>query len=51
MTVKEFYEWAKEQGVEDYKMVNHFCVGTGEYIPDIWIIDDKKKEIATEFEC
>lgn len=51
MTIKEFYEWAKEKGIEDYKMVNAYWDGEGDYTPDEWDIDEKEKKVYTVFEC
>ena len=51
MTVKEFYEWAVKNGVEDYKMVNWYWNGKGDYSVEDWEINEKDKEVSTNFEC
>jgi len=51
MTIKEFYEWAKENGVENYEMGNYYYSGYGEMRVDNYEIDHKLKRVTTEFEC
>ena len=44
MTIKEFYEWAVQNGVEDFKLkceTEVFDIEADEYS----IIDEKKKEV------
>lgn len=48
MTIKEFYEWAKENGIEDFKMVMGTVYGEGEFSKEDWIIRKEEKEVYTE---
>lgn len=51
MTIKEFYEWAVKNGIEDYKMVNWYWNGEGDYSVEDWKINEEGKEVFTNFEC
>jgi hypothetical protein len=51
MTIKELYEWAKENGAENYELLNYFYHGKGEYQTHWFDINHEEKEIYTNFEC
>ena len=45
MTIKEFYNWAKMSGIEDYKLEINWLENTPNYSPDlldIKITDDDR---------
>lgn len=48
MTIKEFYQWAKENNVEDYDIVAYGDAGGGRYHIDSgdFEIDDVRKEVT-----
>ena len=48
MTIKEFYQWAKENDVEDYDIMAYGDAGGGEYHIDSGDleIDDTNKEVT-----
>ena len=48
MTIKEFYQWAKENNVEDYDIMTYGDAGGGEYHIDSGDleIDDTNKEVT-----
>jgi hypothetical protein len=51
MTIAEFYEWAKENGVENYEIGNYYYNGYGQMDIGDYEIDHKLKRVTTEFEC
>jgi hypothetical protein len=51
MTIVEFYEWAKENGVENYEIGNYYYNGYGQMDIGDYEIDHKLKRVTTEFEC
>lgn len=51
MTVKEFYQYMKENGAEDYEMGNWYYSGYGKDKKSDWEIDHKHKRVTTEYEC
>ena len=48
MTIKEFYQWAEENNVEDYDIMAYGDAGGGEYHIDSGDleIDDTNKEVT-----
>ena len=50
MTIKEFYNWAVENGIEDYKMQND-DYPMFDYEPEDWHIDEEQKIVCTWWEC
>lgn len=52
MTIKEFYEWAVENGIEDYEMKNDDYDPEGyAYTPEDWVIEKSTKSVWTSWEC
>jgi hypothetical protein len=51
MTIAEFYEWAKENGIENYEVGNYYYNGYGQMDINDYDIDHKLKRVTTEFEC
>ena len=45
MTLTELYEWAKENGVEDYDIVTIHDTGMGTCLISETYIDHEKKEV------
>lgn len=53
MTIKEFYEWAKAKGIENYVMVNEgdTVERDGFYEPSDFYIYHDEKRVKTQWEC
>ena len=51
MTVKEFYEYMKKNGAEDYEMGNEFYNGYEADEVEDWQINHKEKKVTTYYEC
>ena len=51
MTVKEFYEYMKEKGAENYEMGNDYYDGYGANDVKDWYIDEEEEQVYTKYEC
>lgn len=51
LSIKDLYNWAVENGVEDYALVNYYYDGKGNYAVDDFEIDREEKEVYSNFEC
>ena len=52
MTIKELYDWAVENEIEDYELKNIFYNDKEESYQTYWFtVDDEAGIIFTDFEC
>lgn len=51
MTIKELYEMAVAQGIENYEIHQYRAEGGEFNIVDNWEIDHEQKEVWQEIEC
>lgn len=51
MTIKEFYEWAVQNGIENFKMANDGFYGIGEYTEEDWRVVKEEQTVYTDWEC